>query len=94
MNGSYHPPISDASGPDAPSPGSSLRETATWPWSRSIEDAISYPTRGEDGLERLLIGGVLVPLSMFVLPMFLVYGYLVRCLAAVAVGEETPPLDE
>lgn len=56
-----------------------------------FEAALRYPTNGEKALERLLIGGVLVILSPFVLPIFLVYGYLVRSLAAVAAGEEEPP---
>ena len=56
-----------------------------------LEDALRYPTTGEKALERLLIGGVLIMLSVFVLPIFLVYGYLVRSLAAVAAGHEEPP---
>lgn len=56
-----------------------------------LEAALRYPTSGEAGLERLFVGGVLVLLSVFVLPAFLVYGYLVRSLAAVAAGEEFPP---
>lgn len=56
-----------------------------------LEAALRYPTNGEKALERILIGGVLVVLSVFVLPAFLVYGYLVRSLAAVAAGDEEPP---
>ena len=56
-----------------------------------FEAALRYPTNGEKALERLLIGGVLVVLSVFVLPIFVVYGYLVRSIAAVAAGEEEPP---
>jgi hypothetical protein len=56
-----------------------------------FEAALRYPTNGEKALERLLIGGVLVILSVFVLPIFVVYGYLVRSIAAVAAGEEEPP---
>lgn len=56
-----------------------------------LEAALRYPTTGERALERLLVGGVLVLLSVFVLPAFLVYGYLVRSLAAVAGGDDEPP---
>lgn len=56
-----------------------------------LEAALRYPTAGERGLERLLVGGVLLWLSVFVLPAILVYGYLLRCLAAVAAGEEAVP---
>lgn len=56
-----------------------------------FEAALRYPTNGETAVERLLIGGVLILLSVFVLPIFLVYGYLVRSLAAVAAGDEEPP---
>lgn len=56
-----------------------------------LEAALRYPTTGEKGLERLLVGGVLSLLAVFVVPAFLVYGYLVRSLAAVAAGEAEPP---
>lgn len=56
-----------------------------------LEEALRYPTAGDDALERLLIGGVLMIFSVFVIPVFLVYGYLVRAIAAVAAGEEEPP---
>lgn len=56
-----------------------------------LEEALSYPTSGEQGFGRVLIGGVLVFLSFLVVPAFLVYGYAVRALGAVATGEETPP---
>ena len=59
-----------------------------------LEAALRYPTSGEEWLERLMIGGVLSLLSVFVLPAFVVYGYLVRSLAAVAAGEESPPAFE
>lgn len=56
-----------------------------------LEAAIRYPTTGERALERVVVGGVLLLLSVFVLPAFLVYGYLVRSTAAVAAGDEEPP---
>lgn len=56
-----------------------------------LEAALRYPTTGEAGLERLLIGGVLLLLSALVIPAFLVFGYLVRSLAAVAAGATEPP---
>lgn len=59
-----------------------------------LEAALRYPTTGDDALERLLIGGVLMIFSVFVLPVFVVYGYLVRSVAAVADGDEEPPTFE
>lgn len=59
-----------------------------------LEEALSYPTSGEQGLGRILIGGVLVFFSFLVIPAFLVYGYAVRALGAIARGEETPPAFE
>ena len=56
-----------------------------------FEAAIRYPTTGDRAVERLLIGGVLVFLSFLIVPIVLVYGYLVRSLAAVADGEAEPP---
>ncbi|ELZ45104.1 hypothetical protein C463_06780 [Halorubrum californiense DSM 19288] len=55
-----------------------------------LEDGLSYPTRG-DWVGRIIIGGVLGLLSVFVIPIFAVFGYLVRVLERTVAGEEETP---
>jgi hypothetical protein len=56
-----------------------------------LNDALSYPTRGDDGLKTMGIGGVLNLFSFLLLPIPLVFGYYVRVLAATANGDDEPP---
>lgn len=56
-----------------------------------LDDALSYPRRGEGVLWRHLVGGVLMLLGVFFVPIFLVYGYLVRVIAGLADGDPDPP---
>lgn len=55
-----------------------------------LEDGLSYPVRG-DWIGRIIIGGVLGLLSVFVLPVFVIVGYLVRVLERTIAGDEVPP---
>ena len=55
-----------------------------------LEDGLSYPVR-EDWIGRIVIGGVLGLLSVFVIPAFLIVGYLVRVLERTIAGDEVPP---
>lgn len=57
----------------------------------SIEDAITYPTESDDWIVTVLIGGVLTLLSVFIIPAFIVYGYLVRAIQANLDDEPEPP---
>ncbi|WP_224447547.1 DUF4013 domain-containing protein [Haloprofundus salilacus] len=59
-----------------------------------LEDSLSYPTKGDGGIARLLIGGVLLFFSWLVVPVFLVSGYLVRTAGSVSYGDEDPPAFE
>lgn len=67
-----------------------------------IEDALRYPTTAEDSTETILLGGVFALLSWLVVPMLLVYGYVVLVIRETALAEgggndetvgppETPP---
>lgn len=56
-----------------------------------FEDALRYPWTGDDRLETIVVGGVLGLLGMLVVPMFLVFGYLVRVVRRVGEGDEAPP---
>lgn len=57
----------------------------------SIEDAITYPTESDEWILTVLIGGVLTLLSVLVVPVFLVSGYVVRAIRANLDGEPEPP---
>lgn len=57
----------------------------------SIEDAITYPMESDDWIVTVLIGGVLSLLSVLIVPMFLVAGYVVRAIRANLEGEPEPP---
>ncbi|WP_226010049.1 DUF4013 domain-containing protein [Halomicrobium salinisoli] len=56
-----------------------------------FEDALRYPWTGEDRLETIVVGGVLGLLGFLVVPVFLVFGYLLRVLRRVDAGDEAPP---
>jgi hypothetical protein len=56
-----------------------------------LEDSLSYPTNGDGGIKRLLIGGVLLFFGWLLVPVFVVSGYLVRAAARVSYGDEEPP---
>jgi len=56
-----------------------------------FEDALRYPWNGDDKLETLLIGGVLVLLGVFLIPILFVYGYLIRVIRQTAVGNLAEP---
>lgn len=55
-----------------------------------LEEGITYPKRG-DWLERILIGGLLIMFGFLLLPMFIVYGYLLKVLQTTYEGATTPP---
>jgi hypothetical protein len=56
-----------------------------------IEAAAKYPMQSEDWLKTVGIGGLLMLLSIFIVPIFLLYGYFVRVLRAGMRDAETPP---
>jgi hypothetical protein len=56
-----------------------------------LSDALSFPRRSEDWLSTLLVGGILTLLGVFVLPVFVLQGYLVRVLDRAANRKRTPP---
>ncbi|MEF8856268.1 MAG: DUF4013 domain-containing protein, partial [Haloplanus sp.] len=53
---------------------------------------VTYPMNSDDWVKTVLIGGVLTLLSVFIVPAFLVYGYVLRVLRAGMAGEEEPPV--
>ncbi len=60
-----------------------------------FEEAIRYPWKGEDHLKNVAIGGVLTLLSFLLVPMFVVFGYVVEVIRRVGTGDvEEPPAYE
>lgn len=57
-----------------------------------IEDLATYPMESDDWLVTILIGGVALLLSVFIIPLFLVTGYLVRAIRAGMDGASEPPV--
>lgn len=57
----------------------------------SIEDALTYPTESDDWITTVAIGGVMLLLSVFIIPAFIAYGYLGRAIQANLDGEPEPP---
>jgi hypothetical protein len=58
-----------------------------------FEEAIRYPWKGEEKVETIVIGGLLSLFGFLLLPMFVVYGYLVRVMRQVSDGDvEAPPV--
>lgn len=57
-----------------------------------IETLATYPTESEDWVATVLIGGVLSLLSVLVIPIFLVAGYMVRAIRAGMDDAEEPPV--
>ena len=56
-----------------------------------LGDAISFPANSDDWIPTLVIGGLLMALSILVLPAFVVLGYYVRVLDRAARGETEAP---
>jgi hypothetical protein len=52
---------------------------------------MKFPTKGENGLKRIVIGGLLVLLSPFAIPVVLLNGYTLRAMQAGLEGAEDPP---
>lgn len=63
-----------------------LRDTASM-----LEAALRYPLKSDDRVATLIIGGLLLVLSVLVLPVFVLQGYLVRVLDSSARGETEAP---
>lgn len=60
-----------------------------------LGEALSFPHSGDDGLKKILIGGILVLLGILIVPAIFVQGYLVRVLRAGAEGaDESPTFDD
>lgn len=59
-----------------------------------LEDGLSYPTRGDNALGRIFIGGLLGVFSFLIIPGIALFGYLIRVLEDSARDIEEPPAFE
>jgi len=57
-----------------------------------FQEAITYPRESDSAVKTIAIGGALLFLSVLVVPLFFVFGYVVRTLRAVLNGETEPPV--
>lgn len=58
----------------------------------SLSSVIAYPTNRDGWLSTVLTGGILVFLGFLFVPLFLVYGYLVRVIRESRTGVAEPPV--
>lgn len=58
---------------------------------KELNDIVTYPMENDDWLVTTIIGGVLMLLSVFIVPLFLVYGYLVGVIRGSLGGASEPP---
>jgi hypothetical protein len=56
-----------------------------------LERAVRYPTESEEWVKTVLLGGVLLLFSWLIIPLILVYGYLIRVLRAGMNDDPQPP---
>lgn len=56
-----------------------------------IEDAFTYPTARDDWIKTIIIGGILTFLGFLLIPLFIVYGYVVRSIKSSIDGDNSPP---
>lgn len=61
---------------------------------REFDNLIRYPMESEDWVKTIILGGVFLFLSFLIIPMFLVYGYLVRAIRESLEDASEPPVFE
>lgn len=59
-----------------------------------LGDAITFPKAREGWVKTIVTGGLLLATSVFVLPVLVLLGYLVRVVRSGAVGDAEPPMFE
>lgn len=57
----------------------------------NLDEAVRYPTRSDSWIKTVLIGGILIFLGFLLVPLFLVYGYIVRSIGVVLADDPSPP---
>lgn len=60
----------------------------------TIGEAINYPIQRDEWYRTIIIGGVLSFFSFLIIPLFLVYGYIIRVIQSSLREESTPPVFE
>jgi hypothetical protein len=57
----------------------------------NLDETVRYPTESDDWIKTVLIGGVLIFLGFLIVPLFLVYGYIIRTIRGVLADDPSPP---
>ncbi len=57
----------------------------------NFNETVTYPMERDDWVKTLLIGGVLILFGVLLVPLFIVYGYIVRTIRESLAGEREPP---
>lgn len=57
-----------------------------------FEQTLRYPTQNDAWKRTVLIGGLLIVIGVLIVPLFAVYGYLVRAIRDSLEGASTPPI--
>ena len=60
----------------------------------SLSDTVTFPTESDDWILTIIIGGVLTLFAFLLIPLFLVYGYLMEVIRDRTAGEAEPPTFE
>lgn len=55
-----------------------------------LEDALSFPTRGQNGISRIIVGGLLVMFSWLIIPGLAAWGFVLRAMKDVSEGADEP----
>ncbi|MFP4626003.1 MAG: DUF4013 domain-containing protein [Natronomonas sp.] len=58
---------------------------------KELNDIVTFPMENDDWFVTTIIGGVLMLLSVFIVPLFLVYGYIVGVIRGSLGGASEPP---
>ena len=60
----------------------------------NLNEVVRYPTESDDWIKTVLIGGILIFFGLLLVPLFLVYGYIMRTISGVLANDPSPPVFE
>lgn len=71
--------------------GSIIKCVALHCYRMDFNQIVRYPMESDDWVKTILIGGVLIFFGFLFVPLFLVYGYIVRTIRGVLADDSSPP---